>query len=430
MKILEVAGAIGKEDTIPRGLTGPSAPIALTRVAFLDNLRYLMVVFVLVYHSFGAYATVAPHWVVHDTSSFAADIIRELFDVFMMPVLFFVAGYFALASLEKKGAWEFFKDKVKRLLIPLALVVLIFLPLAIYDQPIKPVRPFWKYWLWYLSSFEVRLRFTQAPEGPTTQAIYWFISLLFAFFLLFALVFVLTRRWRSGGILLAERKATSGNSVLVVLVVFGLLTFAGYFILLLLFPDSSWFTLHMLLEFQVTRLVPFTGYFVFGVYAQSRGWFAEGKPLGSVALWAVISGVLVVAYLVVGQPMFANTAGTANLSVGFLLVFAFIRSFSLLSLLVVLVSFGVHYWNHSSSLDRQLSGTSYNIYLTHYWFVVGIQAALLKWASGPVLAKVAIVFVAALALSYAISRWVLARHSRAFVLAILALFVFCLAVRP
>jgi uncharacterized membrane protein YfcA len=62
--------------------------------------------------------------------------------------------------------------------------------------------------------------------------------------------------------------------------------------------------------------------------------------------------------------------------------------------------------------------------------VVGIQAALLKWASGPVLAKVAIVFVAALALSYAISRWVLARHSRAFVLAILALFVFCLAVRP
>jgi hypothetical protein len=105
MKILEVAGAIGKEDTIPRGLTGPSAPIALTRVAFLDNLRYLMVVFVLVYHSFGAYATVAPHWVVHDTSSFAADIIRELFDVFMMPVLFFVAGYFALASLEKKGAW-------------------------------------------------------------------------------------------------------------------------------------------------------------------------------------------------------------------------------------------------------------------------------------------------------------------------------------
>ena len=416
---------------MPRALTGTSSPIALTRVAFLDNLRYLMIVLVLVYHSVGAYATVAPHWVIHDTSTFGANIIRELFDVFMMPLLFFIAGYFAPASLEKKGTWGFLKDKVKRLLIPWALVVFIFLPLVIYDQPIKPVRPFWKYWLWYLSSFEVRLRFTQAPEGPTTQAIYWFISLLFAFFLLFALVFCAdTPVAERGNISRRTYRTTSGNSVLVALLVFGLLTSAGYFILLLLFPDSSWFTLHALLEFQVTRLVPYAGTFAFGVYAQSRGWFADGKPLGSVALWGTISGVLAVAYLVVGQPVFVDTAGTANLSVGLLLVFAFIRSFLLLSLLVTFISFGVRYWNHSSRLDRQLSATSYDIYLTHYWFVVAIQAALLNWAGGPVLAKVAIVFVAALALSFAISRWVLARHSRVFALAILALFVFCLAVRP
>ena len=70
----------------------------------LDNLRYLMVVSVLIYHSIGAYATIAPHWIVHDTGSLMADMIRELFDVFMMPVLFFIAGYFALDSLRKKGA--------------------------------------------------------------------------------------------------------------------------------------------------------------------------------------------------------------------------------------------------------------------------------------------------------------------------------------
>jgi hypothetical protein len=44
--------------------------------------------------------------------------------------------------------------------------------------------------------------------------------------------------------------------------------------------------------------------------------------------------------------------------------------------------------------------------------------------------KIAIVFLAALTLSFAFSRWVLARHSRAFAIAILALFVFCLVVRP
>jgi glucan biosynthesis protein C len=405
-------------------------PGTTTRIAFLDNLRYLMVVLVVVYHSVAAYAIVAPHWTVHDTNTFAADIIRELFDVFVMPVLFFAAGYFALPSLEKKGVWEFLKDKVQRLLVPWALAVLIILPLALYDQPVKPVRPFWKYWLNYLSSFEVRLRFTQTPVGITTQAIYWFISLLFAFFLLFALIYVLARRGRGGAVLPAPRTPASGRSVLVALAAFGLLTFAAYFILLLFVPDSSWFTLYMFLEFQVTRLVPFAGYFAFGVYAQSRGWFADGKPLGSLTLWGALSAVLAVAYLVFGQPMFADTAGTANLTVGYLLVFAFLRSFLLLSLLVVFASFGVRYWNRTSSLDRQLAAASYNIYLVHFFIVVGLQAALLKWIGGPVPVKIAFVFLAALSLSLAFSRWVLARHSRAFVIAIMALFVFCLVVRP
>jgi len=407
-----------------------STSIASGRVAFMDNIRYLMVVLVVVYHSVAAYAIVAPHWTVHDTNSFAADVIRELLDVFIMPVLFFAAGYFALPSLEKNGLGEFLKDKVKRLLVPWALAVFIVLPLALYDQPVKPVRPFWKYWLSYLSSFEARLRFTQAPVGPTTQAIYWFISLLFTFFLLFAIIYVLARRWRGGAILPAARKSTSGHSVLVALVAFGVLTSAAYFILLLFVPDSSWFTLYMFLEFQVTRLVPFAGCFAFGVYAQSRGWFADGRPLGSLTLWGALTALLAVAYLVFGQPMFADTAGTANLTVGYLLIFAFLRSFLLLSLLVILVSFGVRYWKHASGLDRQLAAASYNIYLVHFFVVVGLQAALLGWIGGPVLLKIAIVFLAALTLSFAFSRWVLARHSRAFAIAILVLFVFCLFVRP
>ena len=424
MKSTRAAGAIDAS------MHTASTSLASARVAFMDNIRYLMVVLVVVYHSVAAYAIVAPHWMVHDTNTFAADIIRELFDVFMMSVLFFAAGYFALPSLEKKGLWEFLKDKVKRLLVPWALAVLIILPLALYDQPVKPVRPFWKYWLSYLSSFEARLRFTQAPVGPTTQAIYWFISLLFAFLLLFALIYSMAHRWRGGAILPAARKSTPGHSVLVALVVFGLLTSAAYFILLLFVPDSSWFTLYMFLELQVTRLVPFAGYFAFGVYAQSRGWFADGRPLGSLTLWGALSAVLAVVYLVFGQPMFVNTAGTANLTVGYLLVFAFLRSFLLLSLLVISVSFGVRYWNYASGLNRQLAAASYNIYLVHFFIVVALQAALLRWIGGPVPVKIAIVFLAALTVSFAFSRWVLARHSRVFVIAILALFVFCLVARP
>ena len=406
------------------------ASAALARVAFLDNLRYLMVVLVVLYHAVAAYAIVAPHWAVHDTTLFSADIIREFFDVFMMPVLFFAAGYFALPSLVKNGTGKFLMDKVRRLLVPWALAVFIIIPLALYDQPVKPVRPFWRYWLNYLGSFAIRLRFSQTPVGVTTQAVYWFISLLFAFFLVFALFYLLALRLRGGAAPSIERRMDPRRSVISGLALFGLLSFATYFLLLLWIPDSSWFTLSAFLEFQVTRLVPFAGCFALGVYAQSQAWFSDGKPLGSPALWGAAGAVLAIAYLVFGQPMFADTAGTAHFTAGYLLVFAFLRSALLLSLLAACIALAMRYWNSARSFDRGFSAASYNIYLVHFWIVVVLQTALLQWTSGPVLLKIAVVFLSALSISYAFSRWVLARHARAFTIVVLALFVFCLVVRP
>lgn len=407
-----------------------SQPVASTRVAFLDNLRYLMVLLVVVYHSVAAYALIAPHWSVHDTNTLAADIIRELLDVFIMPVLFFAAGCFAIPSLERKGLGDFLRDKVERLLLPWALAVLIVLPLALYDQPVKPVRPFWRYWLTYLGSFQTRLRFSQVPVGITTQAIYWFLSLLFVFFLLYGVVYALLRRWRSRAALMVVSRTISTSSVLAALLSFGILTSVAYFLLLMVIPDSSWFTLSVFLEFQVTRLVPYAGCFALGVYTQSRDWFAGGKPLGSLVLWGVASALLGAAYIAFGQPMFADTAGTVRQTIPYLLVFAVLRSFLLLTLLVTLVWFGVRFWNSARALDRRLAAASYNIYLVHFFIVVMLQAALLNWIGGPVAAKIAIVCMVTLGLSYAISRWVLEHHSRAFALAVLGLFVLCLLIRP
>jgi glucan biosynthesis protein C len=396
------------------------------RVEFLDNLRYLMIVLVVVYHSVAAYANVVPWWAVHDAGFFAADVVRELLDVFMMPVLFFVAGYFTLPSLRKKGLWEFLRDKGRRLLIPWALAVLIVFPLLLYDQPNQTIKPFRDYWLWYLNSFPTKLEFLPRTlsQGP-----YWFISLLFAFFVLFALLYTPTRRWGGRIVFPVSRKGPQGNSALMSLLLFGVLTSAGYFVSLLLSPDTSWLTLSIFLQFQPTRLGLFASYFALGVYVQSRGWFARAKPWGRLAMWGAISAGLAVAYLVVGQPLYTTLAGASGLPVGLLLTFAFIRSFLVLSLLVVLVSVGVRYWNRSSGFDRQLSEASYNIYLTHVWFVVIFQEILLGW-SGSVLAKFMIVLSVTLALSFVISRWVIGRYPRASAAVIVGLFVFCLAVRP
>lgn len=80
--------------------------------------------------------------------------------------------------------------------------------------------------------------------------------------------------------------------------------------------------------------------------------------------------------------------------------------------------------------ERRRAPTAFDIYLVHPFLVVGLQEALVPWTGGPVAVKIAIVFLVALALSFAIARWILARHARAFVGALLALFALCLVIRP
>jgi glucan biosynthesis protein C len=43
-----------------------------------------------------------------------------LLDVPIMPILFFLAGYFALRSLQKRGTWLFLKDKLVRIGMPMS----------------------------------------------------------------------------------------------------------------------------------------------------------------------------------------------------------------------------------------------------------------------------------------------------------------------
>jgi len=102
---------------------------------FLDHVRYSIVLLVVVYHAVAPYTTTAPHWPVHDSSSVFGDITRQVLDVFIMPILFFVAGYFTLPSLQRKGTWLFIKGKLNRLGIPWLLVIFTIVPLAKYDTP-------------------------------------------------------------------------------------------------------------------------------------------------------------------------------------------------------------------------------------------------------------------------------------------------------
>ena len=94
--------------------------VARQRMWFFDNLRAFIVLLVAVFHVAMGYTTWnLPWWYVNDIQqSKVFDVFVLSTDVYMMPILFFIAGYFALPVLVKKGMTAFWRDKLWRIVIP------------------------------------------------------------------------------------------------------------------------------------------------------------------------------------------------------------------------------------------------------------------------------------------------------------------------
>ena len=88
------------------------------RIYWLDNLRTFMIFLVVLLHAGIVYENSmggAYFWIVDDPSTNnVSDIVDLILDIFVMSVIFFIAGYFAPLSLKNKKDWTFLKSKFKK----------------------------------------------------------------------------------------------------------------------------------------------------------------------------------------------------------------------------------------------------------------------------------------------------------------------------
>jgi len=155
---------------------------------------------VIIYHAVASYSTVVPYWGIHDPATdVSADIVRILFDVFMMPTFFFIAGYFGLKSLQRHGSRKILKSKFKRLMVYWIFIVLIIIPFFIWRTYGYSARfdNFWAYWVIYIFSIGIitigPIGTTNVP-GPIYPFHFWYISLLFYFFVGLYLVYMVKEK--------------------------------------------------------------------------------------------------------------------------------------------------------------------------------------------------------------------------------------------
>ena len=407
------------------------------RLIFFDNLRYLMVFLVLIFHSGASYGSLVAFWPYHDPNPTEfVDITMLLFDVFMMSILFFIAGYFALPSLQKKGGGRFLEGKFRQLGIPWLVITIFVLPVLDYihyytqsaGNGFSPRSYGTHWWLSMKKIAEFYIGPMRMSEYlDMTQNFYqrymWFLSLLPLFFVAFWILYKTRGMWGRTLERSAHDDTTSNRSVYLTLSTVGFLNVALFALVKCIFssPDNPfdmvWFSLGNLVQFETAKLAFYVPYFGLGVYAYSRKWFMSGKDFGLPWVWGLICFLLMVINMLVGRSM----TRAAEPSIGQQVAFVVLYPLWTLSFLGAFTAFASRRWNRTTPLGRDLAADSYNMYLVHYVCVMTLPLLLSAWVGGPALVKFGTVALSTVLLSYWFSRYVVRSFPRLSVMGLVGL---------
>ncbi|HKH61755.1 MAG TPA: acyltransferase family protein [Flavitalea sp.] len=155
------------------------------RQSYLDWLRMLAILGVLVFHSAMPFAAEEGWHIKNKDTSYLFTEFNFWLSRFRMPLLFFISGGVSYFILMKKNAGQFIKVRFHRLMIPLLFGMLVIVPPQIYME--RLTQGFTgNYFDFYPRIFEGQ----PYPEGNTSWHHLWFILYLFIYNLVAAPFFI------------------------------------------------------------------------------------------------------------------------------------------------------------------------------------------------------------------------------------------------
>jgi len=387
--------------TEPQPALRPAAPTSLA----VDNLRAVVILLVLAFHSALAYLQFLPHhpfpftgspmgWrafpVVDEQRWLGFDLFCAWLDVCLMSFFFMLSGLFAWSSLTRKGGLAFLGDRLLRLGLPFAVVILFLMPVTQYptylqSTPDPSLLDYWHKWqalsIW--------------PNGPV-----WFLWLLLAGDIMAAILYEAMTGRRDVIVRLsayARQQPARFLSALLALSAF------GYTALALRYGTQDWVQSGPF-ALQLCRPLHYTVYFLGGVVVGAcgieRGLLAADGPVArnwkrwlvaaplTYFLWAGMTG------LVMNQgdaaPLALQTVADVSYAAA-----CFASCF---------MAFGVavHFARRRFVIADSLKDNAYGMYLVHYFFVVWLQYALLAF-TWPAIFKWAMVFGGTVAASWMVT---------------------------
>ena len=372
-----------------------AAPSSPARLAWIDNLRTLMIGLVVNMHACVTYSHVGSWYRNEDHEpAMPSKIVFILWQghlqAFFMGLLFFLAGVFAWGSLERRGPRAFLRERALRLGAPSLLFMLVLQPFMIF----------------------VLLGLPQGADGPSLAALYgrylgsgrflggngpmWFaLALLF-----FCAVFVGLRWWRPDRS--AAASSASGAPGVAQLLGFGAVLAAGTFLIRLVQPIGT-----NVLNFQLCFFPQYIAAFVVGVAAGKHSWIVSlaTSRRARIAGWLGMVGGPLVLVLIVGLGGPPPETGPNPYVGGWnarALALAGWEQFAGLAIALGLMAWFHQHCASAGRLATWLSDRAFAVYLLHAPVLVALTPWLRPLAVNPFLGA-ALLTVLGLGVSFAVA---------------------------
>jgi glucans biosynthesis protein C len=353
-----------------------------TRLYYLDNLKVLLIVLVVMHHAGQPYGPGGDWPIAPEPLSEINLLVMSLFFVvnsaFFMGLFFMISAYFLPGSYDRKGPAQFAQDRLIRLGVPTLVGVLGIIPVMVYLLG-SPGVPFVDFFIGNLD--ELSLGWL------------WFLAML----LVFAVGYIATRLAFKG----PKFKATvfpGTASILAFVGVMALLTFA----IRIVSPINEWTWFHIV---EPAHLPQYAMLFAAGIVAYRGGWL-DKIPAATAKAWSVVAGVMVVAV-----PVIYFTLGDAGFEGGLspmALVWATWECLLCVSMCIGLLALFKNRFGGQGSILKAMSDNAFTVYLIHIPVIIFLQYLLVGVAVDPMI-KFLVVSAVALPACFSIGHFVIRR---------------------
>jgi len=326
------------------------------KIDYIDNLRVLLMVLVVLHHSFITYGAPGGWYYIEATKKLGALIPMTLFvatnQSFFMGFFFFLSALFIESSMIKKGSKIFMFDRLKRLGVPLVFYSLVFAPFLNWlverfgsGNKIS----FWNY--------------LQVYHDWVSFGVLWFVAAL----LIFTCIYVLLRPLLNTSTD-QSRLLPSNSRILLFAACLGILSY----LVRIIFP-VGW-TLRPL-GFQPAHFSQYIALFTLGIIASRNHWLDQfdmkkARPFLRITLimMFLVFPLLYVIKLVSGCSIDAFSGNGTYQS----FLTAIWEQITGLSIMVFLLGYGREKWNSQNSLLKKMSRSAYATYIFHPLIIISL----------------------------------------------------------